>query len=106
MKRSWSGGHSNVQSKKGKRAHLGFMISLSAFGHLEFVQNDKAVDWEAWNEQRGGGKANQDLVIKQPVRHGKEFGFYHEGHGEPQQGSKEGGNVIKCIFSFFFLFFC
>lgn len=31
--------------------------------------------------------------------HGKEFGFYPEGSREPQQGRKEGSDVIRCIFS-------
>lgn len=44
------------------------MITHSALEHLTFVQNDKAVDWETWNGLgRDHRKANQDLVIKQPV---------------------------------------
>lgn len=63
------------------------MISHRAFGHQKFVQNDKAVDWETESGQRGGGKANQDLVIKQPAHHRGEFS--PEGAGAPPQISKE-----------------
>lgn len=69
----------------------------SISGHLKFVQNDKAVGWEAWSERgRGSGKAAWSYSH---LFTWKEFGFYPEGHGQPQQGSGEGGDVIRGIFS-------
>lgn len=67
------------------------------FGHLKFVHSDNA-DKGAKSGQRGGGKASWDLVIEQPVHMGRVW-FYLEGNREPREGSKEGGDVIRGIFS-------
>lgn len=77
MSRSWSGGYSNAQRRKAEGTHPRFMTT-GTVGHLRFVHSDKALDWEAQSGQRGGGKANQDLVIKQPIHTENSLAFILE----------------------------
>lgn len=83
-------------SRKGKK-RAPIPVSHSIFGHLKFVQNDEAAGWEAWSGLgRGSGKAAWSYSH---LFTWKEFGFYPEGHGQPQQGSRAGGDMIRGMFS-------
>lgn len=61
-------------------------MSLSALGHLKFVQSEETVGWMDGVDKAEASKVHENLLIKWPVHHGKELDSEPEGNREPQQG--------------------